>query len=307
VGQRTTAEALATLSLQADRQLGLFTRSQAYKAGVTWRWLQLHVHSGQLAAVEPGVFLLPGRSRTWEVEALAACLACGRSARLAYGTAARIWSLADGRTSSLHVLVRAGVRSGTGAKVHIHHARNLVNADTALFGHLPVTTVARTILDLATVLSSDRIERIVDDALVRDLTTVPLLTASLRRNSGRGRTGCGAVRSALEEWSAGPLESHAEVDLARWLRRCGLPRPARQYDIKRPDGSEARVDFAWPGRLVVLEMDGYAHHHGPRKLAADHERRTALAAQGWMVLTTTPSELRQGAPALRDALERLLA
>jgi len=136
---------------------------------------------------------------------------------------------------------------------------------------------------------------------------VPLLAASLRRNGGSGRAGTAAVQAALEEWSAGPLESRAEANLAGWLRRSGLPPPVRQYEIKRPDGFVARVDFAWPARRVVLEMDGFAHHHGPHQLARDHKRRTALAAEGWIVLTTTPSELGQGAPALRTALERLFA
>ena len=244
---------------------------------------------------------------TWEVEALATCLARGRSARLAFGTAARVWSLAEGQDfERLHVLVPMGVHRHTDDRVEVHHTRRLANSDIAVFDRLPVTTVARTILDLATVLSADRVERLVDDALVRDLTTVPLLSASLQRNGGSGRVGTVAVRKALDEWSAGPLESHAEVDLARWLRRTGLPRPVRQFEIGRPDGTLARVDFAWPARHVALEMDGFAHHHGPRKLAADHERRAALSAQGWLILTTTPGELRQGAPALRAALQQLV-
>ena len=63
---------------------------------------------------------------------------------------------------------------------------------------------------------------------------------------------------------------------------------------RRRRTSALRVDLAWPEARVVLEVDGFAHHHGPRQLSADHERRSVLTSLGWSVLTTTVAEVRRG-------------
>lgn len=73
-----------------------------------------------------------------------------------------------------------------------------------------------------------------------------------------------------------------------------------------PDGRRLRVDLAWPQSRVVLEVDSFAHHHGPRQLSADHERRSVLAGLGWQVLTTTVAEVRGGGTSLLGALRALV-
>ena len=187
----------------------------------------------------------------------------------------------------------------------MHRTNRLTSSDVTSIAGLPITTVARTIIDLAWVMDPDSVERIVDDALVRRLTTVPLLSGAVQRNVHRGCRGGPVVRAALSLWSAGPLESHAETEVLRWLLGAGVPEPVRQLEVVVPGGRRLRVDLAWPEARVALEVDGFAHHHGPRQLSADHERRSVLTSLGWSVLTTTVAEVRRGGASLVAALRTL--
>jgi hypothetical protein len=292
----------------ANRQLGLVSRRQVLDAGATTRWIAWRVTSGEWERVEAGFYLLPGRARTWDVDALVACLSRGQSARLAYSSAAKVFGLKEGQPTGGHieVLVPHGQRCRSTPGVTVHRTRRLVSSDTAKYGVLPVTTVARTIADLAGRLDDSTVERLVDDALIRCLTTVPLLDSCLNRNGDHGRRGCNRVRAALELWSCGGMQSHAEVVVARWLRRSGFPAPVAQMPVIGPSGQRWFVDFAWPPFRVVLEVDGFEHHHGPRKLSRDHERKSGIEAAGWRVLTATVAEIERGGELLTAALKRLL-
>jgi len=292
----------------AKRQLGLVSRRQVLETAATHQWLVHRLETGEFQAIAAGYYLLPNHSRTWEVDALAACLSRGQSVRLAFSSAARVFGLVEGQRNDGHVEVLApnGKSNVSTDRVTVHRTRRLVSADVATYGVLPVTTAARTIIDLSTRLDPETIERLVDDSLVRTVTTVPLLSGCLSRNGGRGRRGSASVRSALVLWDSGVMQSHAEVVVARWLRRWRFPPPVSQMPVKGPDGRRWFVDFGWPSFRLVLEVDSFAHHHGPRKLSRDHERRSAIEAAGWRVLSTTVAEIERGGEMLKAALTLLL-
>jgi hypothetical protein len=305
-----TRRILREIARQA--QLGLITRTQLKGIAVTPSWLRSQLRTGELCQLEADVFALgdswEGANPPWRMEALAACLQRGTHARLAFASAARIWGLAEGQNTTsdrLQVVVPISRAFRSTQRVQVHRTNRLTTKDVATYGELPVTTVARTLVDLAGAMSPSQVERLVDDSLVRDLTTVPLLSGAVRRNSHRGCVGGPLLRATLALWEAGSVESHAEVEVLRWLLNSGIPEPVRQLEVTGPDGRRLRVDLAWPVARVVLEVDGFAHHHGPRKLSADHERRSILAARGWHVLTTTVAEVRRGGANLLAALSAL--
>lgn len=224
-----TSRRLGELTQQA--KLGLITRQQAERCGAGAAWLRGQVQRGRLHQLETDVFFVAGTSVgdevSWEVAALAACLQRGPQARLGFQSAARVWGLPrtgpDG--GRLHVVVQGTSRPRASRRVVVHRARRLTLADVTTYGELPVTTAARTIVDLASTLRSSDVEGLVDDALVRGVTTVPLLSGSIRRNGRRGLAGTLALRSAIELWSGGGLESHAEAEVLRFLLRHGVPAP----------------------------------------------------------------------------------
>jgi hypothetical protein len=81
-------------------------------------------------------------------------------------------------------------------------------------------------------LTAQQLERLIDDTVLGGKTTIPLLLSSLRRSARRGRPGPALVRSALRPWLAGPVESHLEAEVLRFLIRAGIPEPVRQLEVR---------------------------------------------------------------------------
>jgi very-short-patch-repair endonuclease len=102
--------------------------------------------------------------------------------------------------------------------------------------------------------------------------------------------------------------SEAESRLLRLLERQGLPRPAVQYEIRAADGSlVARVDFAYPDLRIAIEYDSYEHHLAKAALVRDGARRNAVASLGWLPITATAADLRDGARRLAADIRRARA
>jgi len=255
------------------------------------------------------VLRLADMAETWEARALRACLVRGPGTALSFGTAARVRGLDLGPWPEHRLEVSVPHSKGYRSTelIRVHSTRRLVSSDRCWWGRLPLTTVARTIVDLAGAgtLQPGRLGRLIDDAVLTDKTTVPLLQSILGR-SGRGRPGVRAVERALAPWLSGGVDSHAEAEVLRLLLATGFPAPVRQYEIRHAGGFVARVDFAWPHHRLVLEVDGYRFHDGPTRFVADRHRANRLAALGWRVVSTTVQELRTDPTAVWAALAGVL-
>jgi very-short-patch-repair endonuclease len=299
----------AAVSRIASRQLGIVTRRQLDDAGVSEARLRYRLAVGTLVRAGRAVYRVTSVPRTWEQRALAACLAAGPGAVLSRRSAATVWHLDLGVPEVVDVATadRHG-RSPATDGVRVHRVRALAVADVARVGVLPVTTVARTLVDLVADLEPAVLRRVVDDALVRDLVTPARMREAMTRLGGRGRPGFCALRAALEVWNTGSeLESVAEAAAVRLLAASGLPAPVRQHRIVDADGREMRLDFAWPDQRVTFEVDGFRWHAGPRARDRDSSRTNTLIATGWTVVRATPAELDDRAATVVDALRRHLA
>jgi hypothetical protein len=168
-----------------------------------------------------------------------------------------------------------------------------------------VTSVARTIIDLAESLSPEQVVALVDESVSSGLTLPSRLVSAADRLAARGVWGPRAVSEAVRPWVEFPLESVAEAQLARWLARSGLPPAVAQYEVT-VFGHKYRLDYAWPDRLGALEMDGFAFHSKLPVFVADRIRMNRLMAAGWTIARTTVPEIRSGAPDLRAVLFWLL-
>ena len=307
-GRDRSAALLRRVERLARTQHGVATITQMLDLGATKSWIRWRVSVGMLLVAEPGILRLADSPDSWESRAMSACLARGPSAVLSFASAARIWGLdvACRREARTEVTVSFTAGHRATEDVIIHRSRHLPQQDRTKLGPLPVTTVNRTIVDLAPRLRAAEIERLVDDSVLSGKTTVPLLLSSLSRSSHHGRTGPTAVRAALRPWLAGPLESHLEAEVLRLLLRSGLPAPTLQLEIRDRGRLVARVDFAWPDQQVILEVDGFRYHDGPARFTDDRHRANRLASLGWTVLATTQKEVRTDATALLEALRRRL-
>ncbi|HEU4488363.1 MAG TPA: hypothetical protein VFS38_03635 [Actinomycetota bacterium] len=156
---------------------------------------------------------------------------------------------------------------------------------------IPVTSVPKTLVDVAAECSLERLETAVDNVLVRGPTTKDRLQAEL---DGRLRAvpGSAPLRRVVKSYTHAPIESPLERKFLRLLRAAGLPEPQIQYPIYDGDRFLARVDFAYPELRLAIEVDGFRWHGGgERDGAHDLSRGNALLNRRWRLLHITKEHM----------------
>ena len=293
------------LAAIAARQHGVITRAQALSSGLTGSALGRRLASGKLQAIHPGVYRLAGTRQSWEQMLLAACLWADGVA--SHRSAAVLWKFEGIRPNVLEVTTTRAIRRPTLA---VHRTR-LIPRHTTFIGPIPVTTAARTLLDLGAVAPRALVEAALIDALRREVVTGKRLERCLREAGGRGRPGAKVLRSILETLAAQRPESVLELKLLRLLRRGRLPDPEAQYEVRQGERVVARVDFAYPEIGLAIEADGYRYHGGSADWRRDLARRNMLTALGWHVIHVTWADLSENptdvVARVREALRRLSA
>jgi very-short-patch-repair endonuclease len=220
-----------------------------------------------------------------EAHWLAATLACGAGAVLSYVAAAAHWAIRPTAATYIDVTVpRAAARRRPGLRVHRH--ASLLAEETTIHASIPVTTPARTLLDLAATLPRRALERAVDQAEVLRLFDLTALDATIEAH--QGRPGAPLLKAVLEEHDAGATVTRSELE-ERFLSLCdenGIERPRVNARI-----ADLEVDFYWPHRSLVVEVDGYRYHGTRRTFERDRTRDATLAAAGLRVLRFSHRQL----------------
>ena len=290
------------LARVATRQHGVVSRAQVLALGVTSSYIARLVVGGRLHQVHHGVYAVGHPRITREGRWMAAVLAGGAEAVLSHLSAALLWELIDRDVSSIHVLVPGrGSRRRPG--IVIHRTRELAPEHRTERSGIPVTTVGRTLLDLAAILPTQRLRFAVEAADRRGRLDVPVLVALC--DDSAGRRGAGVLRSlALEQRGAAHRTKSPPETL--FLRLClahGLPEPLVN---SRLHGYE--VDFHWPDAKLVVEIDSYTYPRSWAQRQRDLERDAALKARGIEVLRYTDGRLGAAADEVLgqiDAVRRL--
>jgi very-short-patch-repair endonuclease len=265
----------------AARQLGLVTAQDLAAAGLRRGALARRVAAGRLHPVYRGVYALSPALPPLARE-LAAVLSCGSTAVLSHHAAAVLWAIRPARDGDIDVTVARQLRARPG--VRVHRARALYRRDVTRRHGIPVTTAARTLLDLAAVLDLRSLARAVEEAELQRLVSRRGLTALIDRS--RGRRGAGALRAVLAS-AAEPAftRSEAEAKLLALIRAARLPTPEANARI---GGYE--VDFLWRAQRLVVEVDGFAYHSTRAAFERDRRKDADLRALG---LRTTRITYRQ--------------
>jgi very-short-patch-repair endonuclease len=261
----------------AARQHGVVTGEQLAAAGLTRHGIATRVKQGRLKRLHRGVYLVASLPAPLTPQ-MAAVLACGATAVLSHHAAATLWGMRPPREGDIDVTVRQGqARHRQGIRVHRTH---LDRSDTTRHHGIPITTPARTLLDLAAVLTQPQLDRAVEQAQILRLvrpTTLPPHPALQRAIQ---------VDPSL-------TRSEAEARLLALIRAADLPTP--QTNV-RVHGHE--VDFYWPQHRLVVEVDGYAYHATRNAFERDRLRDTHLQARGiqvgritWHQIARTPEAL----------------
>ncbi len=227
-------------------------------------------------------------------------IACGEDAVLSHRAAGALWGLAAAAVGDVDVTV-PGRNPGRRPGIRVHRARRLDRRDVRRRYEIPMTAPARTLLDLAAVLSRREIERAVNEAQIRRLTRPEELLAVLGRSSGRG--GAVTLRALLEEGArTAPTRSEAEDRLLALLRAAELP----PTDVNARVGRH-EVDLLWREQRLIVEVDGYAYHASRAAFERDRLRDAELQAAGYRVMRVTWRQLVHESEALIARVAQALA
>ncbi|MGH2829757.1 MAG: DUF559 domain-containing protein [Actinomycetota bacterium] len=273
----------------AASQYGVIARAQTLAAGLSRTGLHRLLDEGAWTRVRPGVYSLwrpSGELDLWRQRLSAATLWLGPRSAVSHRASLLHWEL-DGMEAAPLELSTEGHRRSHEAGLVIHRVASLPLAHVASHQGLPVTSVARTLVDVATIVGPSTLELAYESARRRGLVTGDQIEDVLRRLGGR-RRGRAAIRRLLEELPAKATESALETLVWQLFREQGLPLPARQLEIRDPTGAfVARVDFAYPEARLVIEADGRRYHSLDPDWNRDRRRQNELTRLGWTVYRVT--------------------
>jgi very-short-patch-repair endonuclease len=223
---------------------------------------------------------------------LALCLAVPHGV-LSHQTAAAHWQLRRAPRGMLDLTVRAP-RQVRLPDVRIHRITELDLEDVVTYANgLRVTTPARTLFDLATLVSPPVLASAAQDALNRRLCTPWSLGDVGERMIRQGRPGSTAFRELIDGRAATlpAVGSDGELVLAEALEAQGLPPLTRQFEVALDTGAEVRLDLAVPPDRFAVEVDDPSWHASPVALQRDHARDLLLRAEDWEVLRVTSDDV----------------
>lgn len=276
----------------ASRQYGVISRGQALELGLSPAGVKRRVDRGVWRPIHEGVYVIGAAVETWRLSLMAACLHGGPRAVASHRAAAVLWALDGLVRAPVEITVPHG-EEALARHVVTHRSRILECHDVATLGGIPVTNVPRTLVDLGRFEHDTVVEKALESALRKRLTTEATCWRYVDDRAGR-IPGAARLRRVLRVRTPGSAaESGGEVAFLRLLRAAGVPAPIRQFPLILPGGGTARLDFAWPQWMFAVEFDGFDHHGGRLAHAADMERQNAIVALGWDLRRYTGTTLRR--------------
>ncbi len=276
------------LAQLAASQANAFSRAQAMELGYGEPQIQRRVRTSRWLHLAAGVYALPGYAPPYTQRLWAAHLAAGPASVISHEAAAAVHGL-TGFPRRLVVVTTAHGNHQRPPGAVLHQSTDLAAEHIARapgLGALPVTTVARTIVDLAAVTRRSRLEVAIDDAVVAKLTTfseVSRLFASVMR---RGKRGMKTIATLLDARGDGyvPPQSELERALFKLLDDNGIRGLQRQYPHPGRIETQGCVDGAFVPEKLIVEADGRRWHTRIKDIGKDHRRDNEAKRVGWDTL-----------------------
>jgi very-short-patch-repair endonuclease len=296
-GKSATRSLDAAIAELAARQHGVVSRDQLLGLGLGRGAIDHRLAAGRLHAVHRGVFAVGHRVLSRHGGWMAAVLAAGPGAVLSHGSAAALWGIRDTTRSRPEV---SAARRCDRPGIHAHRIALAPDEITHERG-IPVTTPARTLLDLAEQLTPQRLERAVHEAEYRRLTSPLSLDALLTRH--QGRRGTAALRKIVDQNNLGSTLTRSELEIAflAFLDAHHLERPKVNERI-----GPYTVDALWPQQRLVAELDSRQAHQTTRAFDEDRARDRHLLTKGYRVVRVTHRQLHHESATIAAQLRQLL-
>lgn len=295
--QSSPRQQVATI---ADRQWGRVHWRQLRECGISETRISRWVTNGYLHPVYPRVYAVGHLAGGIKADLAAALLYAGPGGMLSHDTAASWWELIDREPRRIQVSTprrcRSLPRRGSWRPVRVHGRRTL---DRVWLRRLPVTTLAQTLLDFASVNSFRRVRYALANADYRRQLDVEAVESV----AGRGRPGSDLLRRALAKHlpELGCTRSEFERRMLELCESAGLPIPEVNVAV-----GGMTVDALWRDQRVVVELDGKGNHGTPAQIARDHDRDLRLRALGFTVLRYAWEQLKRRPDLVLTDLRRAL-
>lgn len=276
-------------------------RGQLRRLGFGDGAIQHRIRRGRLHRLHRGVYAVGRKAVSREGRWLAGVLACGPDAVLSHGSAAALWGLVPSARATIDVTIPGRTKRG-GREIRVHNVRSLHPDDREHRDGVPITSVARTLLDIAEVVPVRRLVRAIDAAERLGLFDLCALDELCARS--KGRRGLRPLADGLRKYRPTPpvIRSNLERRLIEICDRAGLPRPAMNLFVA---GYE--VDAAWLDKRLVVEVDSYEFHRTRAAFEADRVRDTALQRAGLRVLHVTDRRLEDDPAGIVEDLRAMCA
>jgi len=230
---------------------------------------------------------------------MAAVLACGPGAVLSHESAAWLWGLQARCPIAVEVTVATTGQPRSG--VRLHHAPTVIAADRRTLEDIPVTTLPRTLLDLAAAGMTKSLERAIEKAKRLGLLDLGQIDSMLRRRQPR-IAGSRRLLDALEIYrDPGFTRSRAELLFLDLVKKAGLPRPATNLFVA---GHE--IDAYWERERFAVEVDGWDTHRTRAAFEADPVRQEDLKLAGIDSIRLTARRIEREPRAVGKRLATLL-
>jgi very-short-patch-repair endonuclease len=234
---------------------------------------------------------------------MAAVLASGPRSVLSHRSAGRLWGLIPADPGTVDVTRPGGPR--TRRIGIVGHESRLAEDETAVIRGIPTTSPFRTVLDLSALLTTQQLERAINEVEVQGLVDRISLPQLVARHSGH--RGVAALRALLDAAEPGGItRSRLEEEFVALVDRHELPRP-RLNAALHLRGRFLEVDCLWQLQRLAVELDGRAVHGTRRSFEADRERDRILVTEGWRPVRVTWRQVRDEPEVVIQDLRRLLA
>jgi very-short-patch-repair endonuclease len=282
----------------ARRQHGVVARRQLLALGFGKRAIEHRIERGRLHVVAHGVYAVGWPKLASKGQWMAAVLACGDGAALSHRSAAALWEVGTEKPGVIDVSVRRRCelrRPG----LRVRGRPSLPAGEIVIHGGIPVTSLVRTLVDLATELRPPVIERAVNEADKRDLIDPEALRSAL--DDFAGEPGVKILRNVLDKRTFRLSDSDLEILFRPIAAAAGLPSPLTKQAV---NGFE--VDFFFPDMGLVVETDGLRYHRTPSTQTRDARRDRAHTLAGMTPLRFTHYEIKYERRRVQAELTRIV-
>ena len=277
----------------AARQYGVFGQHQILAYGGNKDLIYRRIRTGRWDRLSGRVLALAGAQDGFKPQLMAAAIHTP-DAVVSHTAAAKLGDLPHLAyvTEEITGAYDSGRRNPF---ARTHRSIDLAPEDIVSMGPLPVTSVERTVADLLTVFSRQRVEHIVDDLLNSRRTTLEALAAMHGRYARGGRPTTVAMREIIAERGPGWIApgSRLESMALEMFDEAGLPPPDHQVPLPGWGDEPGLVDLAWVPQRVIVELDGRRWHGRDQAYQRDRERDHAALLAGWLPLRFTWFHLTQ--------------